>query len=119
MAKILVCDDAMFMRQSLIRLIKSMGHEVIAEAENGIDCIDKYQKNRPDLVLMDITMPDMNGIDATKKIMEIDKNARIIMVSAMGQMDMVVSAVEAGAKDFVVKPFKEEVLTACIDKNLK
>lgn len=119
MANILVCDDAMFMRQSLIRLLKSMGHNVVAEAENGIDCIDKYSKYKPDLVLMDITMPDMNGIEATKKIMTVDKNARIIMVSAMGQMEMVVSAVEAGAKDFVVKPFKEEVLSACIDKNLK
>lgn len=118
MARILVCDDAMFMRQNLIRILKGACHDVVAEAENGIDCIEKYQMCHPDLVLMDITMPDMNGLDATKKIIELDKNAKIVMVSAMGQMNMVIGAVEAGAKDFVLKPFDEEVLLACIKKNL-
>lgn len=116
MAKILVCDDAMFMRQTIIKMLEGVGHEVIAQAGNGVECISMYKSSKPDIVLMDITMPDMNGIEATRKIMELDSEAKIIMVSAMGQMEMVVGAVEAGAKDFVVKPFEPEKLIACVNK---
>lgn len=116
MANILICDDAMFMRQSLIQIIKETNHVVVGEAENGLDCIEKYKICKPDIVLMDITMPDMDGIEATRKIMALDGDAKIIMVSAMGQMAMVVSAITAGAKDFIVKPFEKERIIECINK---
>ena len=119
MARILVCDDAAFMRMTLIKLLQSAGHEVVGEAENGLEGVEKYKLLHPDIVLMDITMPELDGIEATVQIKEFDPKAGIIMVSAMGQQDKVFAAIKAGATDFVVKPFKEEVLTACIDKNLK
>lgn len=116
MAKILVCDDAMFMRQTLITILESAGHTVIGQAENGIDCVEKYKKLRPDVILMDISMPELDGIAATKQIVEFDPNAVIIMVSAMGLMQKVVEAVEAGARDFVVKPFEASKIIDCIKK---
>lgn len=116
MATILVCDDAMFMRQSLIQMLKPAGHQVIAEAGNGLECIEQYKLHKPDIVLMDITMPDMDGLTALKKLKEIDNNVKVIMVSAMGQMNMVIEAVESGAKDFVVKPFEQEKIIQCIER---
>ena len=116
MATILVCDDAMFMRQSLIQMLKPEGHEVVAEAGNGLECIEQYKLYKPDIVLMDITMPDMDGLTALKKLKEIDSDVKVIMVSAMGQMNMVIEAVESGAKDFVVKPFTQEKIIQCINR---
>lgn len=117
MARILICDDAAFMRQALIKLLKEE-HEIVAEAADGRECIEQYVKTVPEIVLMDITMPDMDGIEATKKIVEIDPKAKIIMVSAMGQQDKVLSAIAAGAKDFIVKPFEPERIKQCIQRYL-
>lgn len=116
MAKILICDDAMFMRASIRKMVEAEGFQVIAEAGDGAECISSYQIYHPDLVLMDITMLDMDGITATKKIMEIDQNAKIIIVSALGLQEKVFEAITAGAKDFVVKPFTQEILIQCMKK---
>lgn len=118
MANILICDDAMFMRAAIKKVVEGAGHSVIAEAGTGIECVEKYKTFKPDMILMDITMPDMDGIEATKQIMSVDANAKIIMVSALGQMEMVVNAITAGAKDFIVKPVDNEKLVSCIKKYL-
>lgn len=117
MAKIMVCDDAAFMRMSLVKILEGAGHQVIAEAENGFDAIEKFKMYKPDIVLMDITMPELDGIEATRQIMTENPDAGIIMVSAMGHQDKVFSAIQAGAKDFIVKPFQAERIIACIKKN--
>lgn len=106
-ATILVVDDAKFMRLTLGNMLSSSGHEVVGEAENGMIAVEKYRELHPDLVTMDITMPDMNGIEAVRKILTEFPLAKIIMCSAMGQQKVVVEAIEAGAKDFIVKPFDE------------
>ena len=106
--RILVVDDAMFMRMMLKDILTKNGYEVCGEAANGIEAIDKYIELRPDLVLLDITMPEMDGITALKKIKMIEPNAKIIMCSAMGQQAMVIDAIQGGAIDFIVKPFQED-----------
>lgn len=116
MANILICDDAAFMRQALIKIIKDAGHTCVGEAANGEECIKKYNQCHPDIVLMDITMPDMDGITATQQIVAADDKAKIIMVSAMGQQDKVFSAIASGAKDFIVKPFEPQKIKDCIAK---
>lgn len=117
MARILVCDDAAFMRMTLIKILHGAGHEVVGEAGNGLEAIKKYQELHPDIVLMDITMPELDGIGATQAIRAIDPNAGIIIVSAMGHQDKVFSAIQAGAKDFIVKPFEPDRIVACIKKH--
>ncbi|WNR42675.1 response regulator [Paenibacillus roseipurpureus] len=113
MAKILIVDDAAFMRMMLKDILTKGGHEVIGEAENGLVAIQKYQELKPDIVTMDITMPEMEGVEAVREIRKKDANARIVMCSAMGQQGMVVQAIQAGAKDFIVKPFQgDRVLDA-------
>ena len=116
MASILVCDDAAFMRMTLIKILKEAGHDVIGEAANGIEALEKYKVLKPDVVLMDITMPDRNGLEATKDITEYDSEATVIMVSALGQQDKVFTAIANGAKDFVVKPFEPDKIIQCISK---
>lgn len=116
MAKFLVCDDAMFMRHTLTEILKEVGHTVVAGAATGAECINLYQRLQPDIVLMDITMPDMDGITATREIMKINPKAKIIMVSAMGTQDKVFEAISAGAKDFIVKPFEKSKFLSCIAK---
>ena len=117
MAKnILICDDAAFMRMMIKDILTKNGYNVCGEAENGLKAVEKYNELKPDLVLMDITMPDMDGITATKKIMEIDQNAKIIIVSALGLQEKVFEAITAGAKDFIVKPFTQETLIQCMKK---
>lgn len=116
MVKVLICDDAIFMRQSIKKIVEAEGYYVAAEAGDGQECIDKYAQVKPNIVLMDITMPDMDGITATKKILEIDPAANIIIVSALGQQAKVFEAIGAGAKDFIVKPFKPEKIIECIKK---
>ncbi len=103
---VLVCDDAVFMRTLLADILTQSGYEVIGEAETGVQAIERYKQLRPDLVTMDIVMPDMGGIDAVREITKFDAEARILMCSAMGQQALVVEAIQAGAKDFVVKPFQ-------------
>ena len=102
--KILITDDAAFMRTVLGDILKKAGYDVV-EASSGIDAIEKYKTEKPDAVTMDITMPEMDGITALKQIMAIDKDAKVLMCSAMGQQAMVVEAIKVGAKDFIVKPF--------------
>ena len=114
--KILITDDALFMRVTLKNLLTSNGYEVVGEAVNGQDAVEKYAATLPDLVLMDITMPVMDGIMACKTIRETYADAKIIMCTAMGQKNMVIEAIQAGAKDFIVKPFKPERVLESIQK---
>ena len=116
MAKVMICDDAAFMRMMIKDILTKNGYEIAAEAENGQKAVEKYPEAKPDLVLMDITMPDMDGIQALKKIKEIDANANVIMCSAMGQQAMVIEAIQAGAKDFIVKPFQAERVLEAVKK---
>ena len=109
MAKnILICDDAAFMRMMIKDILTKNGYNVVGEAENGLKAVEKYSETKPDLVLMDITMPEMDGIQALKKIKEQDPGATVIMCSAMGQQAMVIESIQAGAKDFIVKPFQAD-----------
>lgn len=117
-AKILVVDDAAFMRMMLKDMLARMGHDVI-EAANGIESIEKYKADPPDLVTMDITMPEMDGITAVKEIKKVNPGAKVIMCSAMGQQAMVIQAIQAGAQDFIVKPFNAERVTEAVTKVLK
>ncbi|MFV0464729.1 MAG: response regulator [Lachnospiraceae bacterium] len=117
MAKnILVCDDAAFMRMMIKDILTKNGYNVAGEAENGLKAVEKYQETKPDLVLMDITMPEMDGIAALKKIKESDSSANVIMCSAMGQQAMVIEAIQSGAKDFIVKPFQAERVIEAVKK---
>lgn len=117
MAKnILICDDAAFMRMMIKDILTKNGYNIAGEAENGAVAIDKYKETSPDLVLMDITMPEMDGIQALKKIKESDPNASVIMCSAMGQQAMVIEAIQSGAKDFIVKPFQAERVIEAVKK---
>ncbi|TYP79484.1 response regulator [Paenibacillus methanolicus] len=118
MAKILVVDDAAFMRLMLKDILTKGGHEVVGEAENGLVAVERYNNLKPDLVTMDITMPEMEGIDAVKEIRKTDPSARIVMCSAMGQQMMVVQAIQAGAKDFIVKPFQPDRVLDSVKKAL-
>jgi two-component system, chemotaxis family, chemotaxis protein CheY len=115
MARVLLVDDAAFMRMRCARLLQEEGHEVI-EAANGREAIDMYQAQRPDAVLMDITMPEMDGLDALRAIKATDPEARVAMLTAMGQQAIVIEAIKAGARDFVVKPFERERVLAAIAK---
>ena len=114
--KILITDDALFMRVTLKNLLTANGYEVVGEAVNGQDAVEKYAACKPDLVLMDITMPLMDGIMACRTIKESDPSAKVIMCTAMGQKNMVVEAIQAGAKDFIVKPFKPDRVLESIQK---
>lgn len=118
MARIMLVDDAMFMRATLKKMVEEGGHSVVCEAGTGAEAVELYKIHTPDIVLMDITMPDMDGIQATEAIMKLNKDARIIMVSALGQMEMVVKAISTGAKDFIVKPMEKGKLLSCISKYL-
>lgn len=116
MAKVMVVDDAVFMRMTIKKMLEAHGHSVIGEAGNGVEAVKKYVEINPDVVLLDITMPEMNGVDALKRIKEVDKKAKVIICSAMGQQAMVAQAIQSGAKDFVVKPFEEGRLVAAVDR---
>ena len=118
MSKILLVDDAAFMRMLLKDTLKKNGYEELYEAENGLVAVDKYKEVNPDLVLMDITVPEMDGIQSVKAIKAYDPNARIIMCSAMGQQAMVIEAIQAGAKDFIVKPFQQDRVIEAVKKNI-
>ena len=117
MAKnILICDDAAFMRMMIKDILTKNGYTVAGEAENGAKAVEKYAVLKPDLVLMDITMPEMDGIQALKKIKEADSSASVIMCSAMGQQAMVIESIQSGAKDFIVKPFQADRVLEAVRK---
>lgn len=115
---ILLVDDAAFMRMMIKDILSKNGFEILGEAENGAKAVEKYKELNPDLVVMDITMPEMDGIQAVKAIKEINPNAKIIMCSAMGQQAMVIEAIQAGAKDFIVKPFQADRVIEAVKKAL-
>ncbi len=117
MAKnILICDDAAFMRMMIKDILTKNGYNIAGEAENGLKAVEKYNETKPDLVLMDITMPEMDGIQALKQIKASDPSACVIMCSAMGQQAMVIEAIQSGAKDFIVKPFQAERVLEAVKK---
>ncbi|TYR81144.1 response regulator [Priestia megaterium] len=118
MARILIVDDAKFMRATLRSIVERAGHDVAGEAENGVEAIEKFRELKPDIMTMDITMPELNGMDAVKQIKQKYPQAKIVMCSAMGQQKMVVEAIEAGAKDFITKPFDESSVLDAIDRVL-
>ncbi|ONI44517.1 two-component system response regulator [Candidatus Epulonipiscioides gigas] len=113
---ILIVDDAAFMRMMIKDIVSKNGYDVAGEAENGQIAVAKYKELKPDLVLMDITMPEMDGIQAVKAIKAADPGAKVIMCSAMGQQAMVIEAIQAGAKDFIVKPFQADRILEAIKK---
>ncbi|MBE6014911.1 MAG: response regulator [Lachnospiraceae bacterium] len=116
--RILIVDDAAFMRMMIKDVLGKNGYEVVGEGVNGLDAVDKYNELKPDLVLMDITMPEMDGLQALKKIREGDAEAKVIMCSAMGQQAMVIEAIQSGAKDFIVKPFQPDRVLEAVKKVL-
>ncbi len=116
MAKILIVDDAAFMRMMIKDILTKNGYEVAGEAENGAIAVSKYAEIKPDLVLMDITMPEKDGIQALKEIKGSDANAKVIMCSAMGQQAMVIEAIQSGARDFIVKPFQADRVLEAVKK---
>lgn len=115
MAAVLIVDDTLFMRASIRQMLEANGHSVAGEAANGVEAIEKFAAIKPDVILMDITMPDMDGLEALRRIKEIDPKAKVVMCTAMGQQAMVARAVELGAQQFIVKPFQAERLMAAID----
>jgi two-component system chemotaxis response regulator CheY len=116
--KVLIIDDAVFMRTAIKSFLVKNGFEDIVEAQNGLEGLQKYKELRPDIVTMDITMPDMDGLEALKAIIEFDANAKVIMVTAMGKEVMVKDAIMYGAKSFIVKPFGEDQMVNTIKKLL-
>ena len=119
MARILVADDASFMRQMIREIVEMEGHEVVAEASDGIEAIEQFKNHHPDVVTMDIVMPRRSGIDAVKAILEFDPTARVVMCSALGQETLVTEALQAGARDFIVKPFKPDSVVDTLKKVLE
>lgn len=117
--RVLIVDDAIFMRMKLKDILEKNGFEVIAEAQNGLEAVEKYNSERPDLVTMDITMPEMDGVAALKAIRQIDPSAKVIMCSAMGQQSMVMDAIQSGAIDFIVKPFDNERVLQSLKKAIR
>jgi two-component system chemotaxis response regulator CheY len=119
MARVLVADDASFMRQMIREIVEAEDFEVVGEASDGVEAVEMYKELHPDLVTMDIVMPRRSGIDAVRGIMEIDPSARVVMCSALGQETLVNEALQAGAADFIVKPFKPDSVVATLKKVLE
>ena len=118
MPSVLIADDAAFMRMMLKNVLTEAGYEVVGEAENGAVAVSKYRELNPDLTTMDITMPEMDGLAALKEIRAGDPAARVVMCSAMGQQSMVIESIQAGARDFIVKPFQPERVLEAVTKAL-
>ena len=114
--RVLITDDAAFMRMMLKDILAKNGHEVVAEAGDGIEMLQKYDETMPDIVTLDITMPNMDGLVALKELIKKHPNANVVMCSAMGQQSMVIDAIQSGAKDFIVKPFQAERVVECLAK---
>ena len=117
-ASVLICDDAVFMRTMLSDILTGAGFDVVGEAENGLEAVEHYRRLKPDLVTMDIVMPDMGGIDAVREIVKDHPDAKILMCSAMGQQALVIEAIQAGARDFVVKPFQPSRVLEAVQRVL-
>ena len=115
---VLVCDDAIFMRTMISDILAQAGYEIVGEAETGAQAVERYRQLKPDLVTMDIVMPDLGGIEAVREIVKFDPSARILMCSAMGQQALVVEAIQAGARDFVVKPFQPSRVLEAVQRVL-
>ena len=114
--RVLIVDDALFMRTMLRDIFESAGWQIVAEAENGEQAIAEYKIHQPDLVTMDIVMPEMGGIDALKKILNDNPAARIVVCSALGQKNLILDAINAGAKDFIVKPFQSHQVLEVVER---
>ena len=114
--KILIVDDASFMRMTIKNHLTKHGYEVVGEAENGLIGVQKFTELKPDIVTMDVTMPEMDGLEALTEIMKLDPKAKVVLITAMGQENVAVKAIQSGAKGFVVKPFKEDVLINAIKR---
>ncbi|MGH2896088.1 MAG: response regulator [Solirubrobacteraceae bacterium] len=118
MARVLVVDDAAFMRKVVSDALVSGGHEVVGEGGNGVEAVDRFRELKPELAMLDITMPEKTGLEALAEIIAIDPNAKVLMCSALGQESKVIEALKPGAKNFLVKPFKPEQLLEAVDKAL-
>ena len=118
MPSVLIADDAAFMRMMIKNILTEAGYEIVGEAENGAVAVGKHRELKPDLTTMDITMPEMDGLAALKEIRAADPAARVVMCSAMGQQSMVIESIQAGARDFIVKPFQPERVLEAIQKAL-
>lgn len=116
MAKVLVVDDAMFMCMTIKQILEKNGHVMVGSASNGIEAVEKFVELRPDIVILDITMPEMNGIEALRRIKIIEPKAKVIICSAIGQQEMIAQAIELGAQQFIVKPFEANQLVEAIDR---
>ena len=119
MANVLVVDDAAFMRLSIKQILEKNGHKMIAQAADGKEAIVKYTEYKPDVTILDITMPEMSGLDALAHIKQCDPNARVVICSALGQQEQLAKAIELGAKDFIVKPFDPDRMIAALNKVLE
>ncbi len=119
MTRVLIADDASFMRQMIRDIIEPEGFQVVGEASDGVEVLEKWKELHPDIVMMDIVMPKRSGIDAVKDVVALDPTARVVMCSALGQEALVMEAIEAGAQDFIVKPFKPESVVATLRKALE
>jgi len=115
---VLVCDDAIFMRTMITDILSQAGYDIVGEAESGAQAVQRFRDLKPDLVTMDIVMPDMGGIEAVREIVKLDPDAKVLMCSAMGQQALVVEAIQAGAKDFVVKPFQPSRVLEAVQRLL-
>lgn len=118
MPSVLIADDAAFMRMMIKNILTEAGYEIVGEAENGQVAVSRYRELKPDLTTMDITMPEMDGLTALKEIRGEDPAARVVMCSAMGQQSMVIESIQAGARDFIVKPFQPDRVLAAVQKAL-
>jgi two-component system chemotaxis response regulator CheY len=118
MARVLVVDDAAFMRKLVTDVVTDGGHEVVGHAGTGIEAVERYQELRPDVTTLDITMPEKDGIAALKEIIAVDPSAKVVMCSALGQDSKVLESIKLGAKDFIIKPFEPERVLSAIDKAL-
>lgn len=114
--KVLITDDAAFMRMMLKDILTKNGHEVVGEAGNGVEMLQKYEETQPDIVTLDITMPEMDGLTAIKELRKKHPDANVVMCSAMGQQSMVIDAIQSGARDFIVKPFQADRVIECLSK---
>ena len=118
MARVLVVDDAAFMRKMVTDALSGGGHEIVGEAGNGVEALSQYQELRPDVMTLDITMPEKDGLAALREIIAVDPGAKVIMCSALGQESKVLESIKLGAKDFVVKPFKPDRVLSAVEKAL-
>ncbi|MBY0470109.1 response regulator [bacterium] len=116
--KVLIVDDVAFVRKTLTSILLEGHYQIVGEAVDGNDAIEKYQKLRPDLVTMDVVMPEMSGIEATKRIMKMDKNARVVIITAMGQENLVMEAINVGARDYILKPFSAQDVLKTVERAL-